>query len=160
MRGCAHLAFVQAVVFKLKIINFILMTVIAQCYKHCKHLAVVLVKRGHVLQLLKMQELFQKECSFLWAFPGLFLFILRHLQQIHVKTFSFSIRCWDLNPQPSERESPLITTRPGLPPIQIIVLTKRFYSCNRYKKIIVYSKQAPKSVLHKKEDENKFQNLV
>ena len=28
-----------------------------------------------------------------------------------------SIQCWDSNPQPSEHESPHITTRTGLPPI-------------------------------------------
>ena len=31
------------------------------------------------------------------------------------ENFPSSIRCWDSNPQPSEHESPPITTRPGLP---------------------------------------------
>ena len=40
---------------------------------------------------------------------------LQFLQQICEKGPS-SIRCRDLNPRPSERESLPITTRPGLPP--------------------------------------------
>ena len=57
--------------------------------------------------------------------PGSFSFIFRRfkhtivkivLQQINVKKCPSSIRCWDLNPQPSEHESPSITTRPELPP--------------------------------------------
>ena len=35
--------------------------------------------------------------------------------------YASSIRCWDLNPQPSEHESPPITTRPGLPPKENVV---------------------------------------
>ena len=35
---------------------------------------------------------------------------------INVKKCPSSIRCWDLNPQPSEHESPPITTRQVLPP--------------------------------------------
>ena len=38
------------------------------------------------------------------------------LQQINVKKCPSSIRHWDSNPRPSDRESPPITTRPGLPP--------------------------------------------
>ena len=37
------------------------------------------------------------------------------LQQINVKNCPSSIWCWDSNLQPSEYESPPITTRPGLP---------------------------------------------
>ena len=56
-----------------------------------------------------------------WANPGLFLFIfglfkqtsLQFLQQIHVKKCPSSIRCLDSNPQPSDRETPPITTRRG-----------------------------------------------
>ena len=50
-----------------------------------------------------------------------FIFVLfKHtsllfLQQIYVKQFPSSIRCRDLNPRPSKRGSPPITTRPGLP---------------------------------------------
>ena len=40
---------------------------------------------------------------------------LQFLQQIYTKCPS-SIRYWDSNPWPSERESLPITTRPGLPP--------------------------------------------
>ena len=41
---------------------------------------------------------------------------LLFLQQIYVKKCPSSIWCWDSNPQPSEHESPPITTSPGLPP--------------------------------------------
>ena len=40
----------------------------------------------------------------------------KFLQQIHLKKCPSSLQCRDLNSQPLERESPLITTRPGLPP--------------------------------------------
>ena len=36
---------------------------------------------------------------------------LQFLQQINVKKCPFSIQCWYSNPQPSEHESPPITTR-------------------------------------------------
>ena len=48
------------------------------------------------------------------------------LQQINVKKCSSSIWHWDLNPRSSERESPPITARPGLPPIPLYYL--RFLS--------------------------------
>ena len=58
-----------------------------------------------------------------WANPGLFFVYFRSfsnkhntiLQQINVKKCSSSIQRKDSNPQPLERESPPITTRPGLP---------------------------------------------
>ena len=60
-----------------------------------------------------------------WANPASFLFIFglfqtninTILQQINVKKCPSSIRHRDSNPRPLERESPPITTRPGLPPI-------------------------------------------
>ena len=59
-----------------------------------------------------------------WAIPDLFLVYFRlfkqtiqFLQQIDVKKYPSSIRCWDLNPRPSEDELPPITTKPGLSPI-------------------------------------------
>ena len=61
-----------------------------------------------------------------WANPGLFFLyfrILKHtlqfLQQINVKKCPSSIRCQDLNSQPLEHEYPPITTRPGLPPLNV-----------------------------------------
>ena len=56
--------------------------------------------------------------------PGLFFVYFRSLQthintilqKIDVKKCPSSIRRWDSNPRPSERESPPITARPGLPP--------------------------------------------
>ena len=57
-----------------------------------------------------------------WVILGLFLFIfdlfkqtLLILQQINVKKCLSSIRCRHLNSQPSNFESPPLTTRPGLP---------------------------------------------
>ena len=55
---------------------------------------------------------------FKWAFLfilGLFKRTLQFLQQSYVKKILSRIHCWDLNPQPLERESPPITTRPRLP---------------------------------------------
>ena len=49
----------------------------------------------------------------------------KFLQQIYVKKCPSSIRCLDLNPRPSERESPSITTRPGFPPISLFLLAGR-----------------------------------
>ena len=54
--------------------------------------------------------------SFLLIF-GIFKQTIQFLQQITVKiSCPSSIWCWDKNPRSSERESPPITTRPGLPP--------------------------------------------
>ena len=59
------------------------------------------------------------------ANPGLFFIYFRlfkhtlqFLQQINVKKYPSSIRYWDSNPRPFGRESPSITTRPGLPPYE------------------------------------------
>ena len=46
----------------------------------------------------------------------------KFLQQIYVKKCPSSIRCRDSNPRPLERESPPITTRPGLPPQSFLPL--------------------------------------
>ena len=47
---------------------------------------------------------------------GLFKQTIQFLQQINVNKCPSSIRRWESNPRPLERESPPITTRPGLPP--------------------------------------------
>ena len=49
------------------------------------------------------------------------------LQQYNVKNFPFSIRCRDSKPQPLGRESPPITTRPGLPRIVCTTISKLNY---------------------------------
>ena len=64
-----------------------------------------------------------------------------------------SIWCWDLNPQPSEHESPPITIRPGLPPnvvylfghqfdfvyhLQLFLLTRLSYQRVKIADIILY----------------------
>ena len=49
----------------------------------------------------------------------------KFLQQIYVKKCPYSIRCRDSNPQPLKRESPPITTRPGLPP-KILIKSNRW----------------------------------
>ena len=48
------------------------------------------------------------------------------LQQINVKKCPSSMRHWDSNPRPSERESPPITTRPGLPALQYKVKIEQY----------------------------------
>ena len=62
-----------------------------------------------------------------WANPGLFLFIFGLFKQkLQIFTSNICEKCpssiWyrDLNPRPSEHDSPPITTRPGLPPILFI----------------------------------------
>ena len=60
-----------------------------------------------------------------WANPGLFFIYFWSFQTNNTIFYNksmrkmscpSSIRHWDSNPRPSERESPPITTRPGLPP--------------------------------------------
>ena len=46
---------------------------------------------------------------------------LQLLQQIYVKICPSSIWCQDSNPRPLEHESPPMTTRPKLPPNEVIV---------------------------------------
>ena len=70
----------------------------------------------HQQEILKVSTFLYKK----WVNPASFLFIfglfkqtsLQFLQQIYVKKCPSSIRCWNLNPQPSEHEPPPITTRP------------------------------------------------
>ena len=52
------------------------------------------------------------------------------LQQIHSDQCPSSIRYWGSNPQPSEHESPPITTRPGLPPKSLHNLALTFLQDN------------------------------
>ena len=61
-----------------------------------------------------------------WAKSSLFFIYFRlfkqtfkFLQQINCEKYPFSIQCWGSNPWPSEHESPLLTTRPGLPRVII-----------------------------------------
>ena len=59
-----------------------------------------------------------------WVIPGLFLFIFVFSNTLQFtinkcEKYPFSIQCWGLNPQPSDHESPPITTRPGPDHIQI-----------------------------------------
>ena len=81
-----------------------------------------------------------KRFFFKWANPGLFFIYFRSfqtkitiLQQIYVKKCPSSIRCRDSNPRPMERESIPITTRPGLPPHEVMKLKRyltRLINCN------------------------------
>ena len=64
-----------------------------------------------------------KKFFFKWANPGLFFVYFRSfqtnitiLQQIYVKKCPSSIRCWDSNPQPLERESLPFTLDQGSRP--------------------------------------------
>ena len=45
---------------------------------------------------------------------------LQFIQQIYMKKCPSSIHCWESNPQPSEKESLSITTRPGLTPYNLL----------------------------------------
>ena len=64
---------------------------------------------------------------FLFIF-GLFKQTIQFLQQIYVKKCPSSIWCRDLNPQPLERESLPITTRPGLlPHIMKLIIPQEHY---------------------------------
>ena len=47
-------------------------------------------------------------------------------QQKNLKKCPFSIRCHDSNSWPLEHESPLITTRPGVPPVSMLLLSLTF----------------------------------
>ena len=63
--------------------------------------------------------------AFFWDIPGFFFVYFRPfdkqtlkiLQQINVQKCPSSIRHWNSNRRPSEHESPPMTTRPGLTPI-------------------------------------------
>ena len=67
-----------------------------------------------------------------WANPGLFFIYFWSFQTNIITIFTTnkcekcpsSIRCWELNHRPSERESLPITTRHGLPPKAFISVTK------------------------------------
>ena len=76
-----------------------------------------------ILGLLPVQESYAVSFFKKWAIPGLFFGLFKQtvqfLQQIYVKKCPSSIRCRDSNSQPSEREYPPITTRPGLPPSKL-----------------------------------------
>ena len=76
------------------------------CHKRCH-------SKGHFYgPFLKNRP---SSASFLFIF-GLFKQAMQILQQINVKKCPSSIRCRDQNSQPSNYESPPLTTRPGLPP--------------------------------------------
>ena len=49
---------------------------------------------------------------------------LQFLQQIYVKKCPSSIWCRDSNPRPLERESLPITTRLGLPPLEMLFVLR------------------------------------
>ena len=85
------------------------------------------------------------ECIFREPSRTLFHFILYTQTNIAIFTTNkcekcqSSIQCWDLNPRPSQHESPPITTRPGLPPTKCIFTTNLTYlhwlPLLKYKKI-------------------------
>ena len=62
----------------------------------------------------------------------------KFLQQIYVKKCPTSIRCPDSNPQPSECESPPITTRPGLPPRKKIIILIAMHPNGAYRQLHFY----------------------
>ena len=58
---------------------------------------------------------------FKWAILGVFFIYFRLFKQINVNKCPSSKQCWDLNPRPLEHESPPMITRPGLPPILLVL---------------------------------------
>ena len=99
------------------------------------------VPSGFLQSLFNRKCLNRKQIIFKMGQPrplfGLFsVFSSKHynfLQQIYVKKCPSSIRCRDSNPRPSECESLPITTRPGLPPNNIIFSLSFFeigFKCN------------------------------
>ena len=68
-----------------------------------------------------------------WAIHGLFFnyfcLIKQTVQFFTTNKCPSSIQCWDSNPQPSEHESPPITTRPGLPPKSFLTILKTYSNC-------------------------------
>ena len=58
----------------------------------------------------------------LFVYFRLFKQTLQFLQQINVKKCLSSIRRWDLNSQPSDYVSSPLTTRPGLPPVCLLLV--------------------------------------
>ena len=71
-------------------------------------------------QLIFFLKIGPTPASFLFLFSVFFKQTLQFLQQINVKKCPSSIRRRDSNPRPFEHESSPITTRPGLPPLQLI----------------------------------------
>ena len=74
------------------------------------------------------------------ANSGLFLIyfcLLKHYNfyNKHMRKCPTSIRCWDLNPRPSEHESPPITTRSVLPPIGAMLCCQIIESKFGFKKV-------------------------
>ena len=65
--------------------------------------------------------------SFLFIFDLFQTNINTSLQYINVNKCPSSIRHWDSNPQPSECESPPITTIPGLTPISLSFICNAHY---------------------------------
>ena len=66
-----------------------------------------------------------------WANPASFSFIfglfkqtlLQFLQQIKCEKCPSSIQCRDSNSQPTDYQSPPLTTRPGLPFYHVVIIT-------------------------------------
>ena len=73
---------------------------------------------GHVYFLFKKN----------WPTPASFIIYLLYFQTSIIPIFTTntwekcpsSIQCRDLNPRPSEHDTPPITTRPGLPPLRFL----------------------------------------
>ena len=80
------------------------------------------------LQLRRAPSKIHVSNFFKWANPGLFLIyfcLFKHITYFttntYVKKCPSSIQCWDSISQPLEHETPPITTRPGLPPLNIFL---------------------------------------
>ena len=71
---------------------------------------------------LKFQSDDRLKLYFKWANPASFslIFVISNFTtNRYVKKYPSSIRCQDSNSRPLKQESPIITTRPGLPPYRL-----------------------------------------
>ena len=74
----------------------------------------------NVDKLIRWENLFLTQNHWIASsIYGLFKQTTKNLQQINVKKCPSSIRLLDLNSQPSDYESPPLTTGPGLPIIYL-----------------------------------------
>ena len=83
-----------------------------------------LVNRSSILLMFKHQQLIQNGPLLLLAFSFTFWLFIRisNFSKIIVKLFPFSFLCKDLNLQPLDPEYSPITTSPGLPTGQYVIV--------------------------------------
>ena len=71
-----------------------------------------------------------------------FIFVILRKHYNICTKYQSSLRCWDLNPWPSEHESPPISTRPELPSICFSIhITEIFSSSTLYKQLVQWYRE-------------------